>query len=307
MRWNGIVLILVLFCRAGVVEAQDNAAIGRNQAGLGAATVGLDAAPVQAAVKAYEAAYNRADAEALAAMWTDDAVYTNQTTGKTISTKKSIVAEFVKAFASSKKSTMSLSTDSLQFLSPTVAVEHGTSKVITPGQPAEAYLYTAVYVKLSGKWLLDRVTDHEVAAPHHSEHLKSLEWMVGTWRGGSSDSDIRIDCNWTNGKSFLTRTFTVVEGGETFAGTQIIGWDPIRNGVRSWTFDENGTFSEGAWSNKGDQWTITNQGIVQDGTKSAMINIMTKIDDSTFSWKTIDRVSGGEILPNLGEVVLLRQ
>jgi uncharacterized protein (TIGR02246 family) len=307
MRWNGLILIMVLFCRASLVSAQDPASTGLEKAGLGAATVGLDGAPIQAAVKAYEAAYNLADAEALAGLWTEDAVYSNQTTGKMIQSKKSIVEEFVRAFASSKKSTMSLSTDSLQFLSPTVAVEHGTSKIVTPGQPAEAYLYTAVYVKQSGKWLLDRVTDQEVAAPHHSENLKSLEWMVGTWRGGSSDSMIRIDCNWTSGKSFLTRAFTVVEGGESFTGTQIIGWDPIRSVVRSWTFDENGTFSEGTWLKKEDQWTITNQGIVQDGTKAAMVNIMTKIDDSTFSWKTIDRVSGGEILSNLGEVVLRRQ
>ncbi|MFN7734111.1 MAG: YybH family protein [Pirellula sp.] len=267
----------------------------------------LDSAPIAQAVKAYEGAYNRGDINAIESLWTEEAVYSNRATGVEIQTKKKIVEELKKTISGGKKGTMALTTDSVQFLSPTVAVEHGTASIVRSGEDPEVYIYTAVYVKQGNKWLLDRVTDDAAPVPHPSKQLQVLEWMLGSWNGGSKNAQVHIECNWTANRSFLNRSFTITEGNETFSGTQIIGWDPINKRIRSWTFDQDGTYSEGTWTQRGDAWTILNQGVLPDGSKSGMVNVMTKIDDSTISWKTTDRAAAGKMLPDLGEIVLLKE
>lgn len=267
----------------------------------------LDSAPIAQAVKAYEGAYNRGDINAIESLWTDEAVYSNRATGVEIQTKKKIVEELKKTISGGKKGTMALTTDSIQYLSPTVAVEHGTASIVRSGEDPEVYIYTAVYVKQGNKWLLDRVTDDAAPVPHPSKHLQALEWMLGSWNGGSKDSKVHIECNWTANRSFLNRSFTITEGNETFTGTQIIGWDPINKRIRSWTFDQDGTYAEGTWTQRGDAWTILNQGVLPDGSKSGMVNVMTRIDDSTISWKTTDRAAAGKMLPDIGEIVLLKE
>jgi hypothetical protein len=44
-----------------------------------------------------------------------------------------------------------------------------------------------------------------------------------------------------------------------------------------------------------------------DGRKSSAVNILTKVDDNTFTWQSIQRYVDGELLPNVDEVVVVRQ
>jgi len=287
-------MVLAWFARCPLGNAQD------------AGGVMLDDAPIRASVGAYAAAFNKHDADALAAMWTEDAVYTNLVTGESANGRPAIAAQFKQLFEKNQSLQMALETDAIQYLSPHVAVEHGTAKILSPELEPELYQYTAVYVKQGDKWLLDRVTDQEAqAAPYH-EHLKQLEWMIGSWTGGEEGADLQLTCSWTTNKSFITRSFSIFSGTETFTGTQIVGWDPVAKSIRCWTFDEDGAFAEGTWTKNGDTWTLYNKGVLQDGTKVAMINVMKQLDDNTFTWKTIDRIAGGEIKPNLPEITVVR-
>ena len=43
------------------------------------------------------------------------------------------------------------------------------------------------------------------------------------------------------------------------------------------------------------------------GPAPTMTNVIKKIDDNSFSWQTIERTAGGEILPNINEVVIVRE
>ena len=199
---------------------------------------------------------------------------------------------------------------SVQFVSPNVAIEQGTAKTARSGcaEPEEIE-YSAVNVKRDGKWLLDRVTDKskEVAASHY-EQLKALEWMVGHWTTDSEKAEVELDCNWTKNKNFLTRAFKIsIDGQDDFSGMQIIGWDPAAKTIRSWTFDSNGTFAEATWEHRGKRWFIRNQGTLADGRAASMVNVMKQVDDNSFTWQTIDRTAGGELLPNIDEILIVRQ
>ena len=180
---------------------------------------------------------------------------------------------------------------------------------MSPKAEPEEIEYTAVFVKRDGQWLFDRVTDKaKEVAPSHYEQLKALEWMVGNWVDKDDKVDIQTECQWTKNRNFLTRLFTVsVDGELQMSGMQIVGWDPATKTIRSWTFDSNGGFAEGTWTRKGDRWFIRNKGVLADGRKSSMVNVIKKVDDDSFTWQTIERMAGGELLPNISEVLVVRE
>jgi hypothetical protein len=204
---------------------------------------------------------------------------------------------------------LTVSVASVQFLSPNVAIETGTTSLLSPNADPEEVEYSAVNVKHGGKWLIDRVTDKsKEVIPSHYEQLKVLEWMVGNWTNESGEAVVEVECNWTKNKNFLTRAFKIsIPNQADFSGMQIIGWDPATKSIRSWTFDANGTFAEATWELKGKRWYIRNRGVLADGRPATMVNVMQQTDDKSFTWQTVERTAGSELLPNLAEIAIVRQ
>ena len=266
-------------------------------------------AAIRKTVDSYVAAYNQGDAKALAAHWSEGAVYTNRLTGDEAVGRGAIEEQFAAIFQQQKGARLEVNIESIRLLSPSVAVEHGTAKLLVPeGQPEEDN-YTAIYVKQEGRWLLDRVTDgDDVAPPSHYEQLKVLEWMVGTWVDEDEDARVETTCSWTKNRNFLTRSYSIAVGDQIeLSGMQVIGWDPAAKTIRSWTFDSDGGFAEATWSFKKDRWLIQNKGVLADGRKASAVNIMKPIDANSFSWQTTERTAGGELLPSIDEVLIVRQ
>jgi uncharacterized protein (TIGR02246 family) len=268
-----------------------------------------DEAAIRKAAASYAEAFNKKDAQALSDQWSPDAVYTNRTTGEEVVGRAAIGEQLAGIFKAQPDLKLEVTMESVQFVSPNVAIEQGTTKLISPGAEPEEIEYSAVNVKRDGKWLLDRVTDKsKEVIPSHYEQLKSLEWMVGSWSNNAGDGVVEVDCSWTKNKNFLTRSFKIsIPDQASFSGMQMIGWDPAAKTIRSWTFDANGTFSEATWENKGNRWFIRNRGVLPDGRAATMINVMKHLDDKSFTWQTIERTAGGEILPNIDEVLIVRE
>jgi len=117
-----------------------------------------------------------------------------------------------------------------------------------------------------------------------------------------------VDCDWTKNKNFLTRAFKIsIDGDTSLSGMQIVGWDAAKKTIRSWTFDSKGTFAEATWQEKGDRWFLRNRGTLPDGRTATMINVMKKVDANSFTWQTVDRTAGSELLPNIDEIQLVRR
>jgi uncharacterized protein (TIGR02246 family) len=273
-----------------------------------------DEAAIRKSDEAYVAAYNKHDAKALAALWSPEAVYIDPETGEEAVGREEIEKDFASTFADLTDAKLEISVESIKFLSPNVAVENGTARIIRPnGEPDES-AYSALFVKRDGKWLLDRVTEEETPAPptpppSNYEHLKELEWMIGSWIDQDEDATVQTDCEWTKNQNFINRSFAVVVGDEVdIAGVQIIGWDPAAKQIRSWVFDSDGGIAEGKWTKKGDnRWIIEQAGIQPDGRKSSSVNIMTRVDDNSFNWRSTQRAVGGDLLPDVDEVRVVRK
>jgi uncharacterized protein (TIGR02246 family) len=268
-----------------------------------------DEAMIRKAVESYVAAFNQGDAKAVAALWAPEAVYTNPRSGEQVVGREAIEKQFAAVFEGAKGAKLEATTEAIQFVSPNVAVEQGTAKVILPDQAPEETEYTAVYVKRDGQWLLDRVTEEDVVVvPSNYEQLKELEWMIGRWVDQDDNATVVTECNWTKNNNFITRSFTVqVRDRIDMAGMQIIGWDPSTKQIRSWVFDSDGGFGQGTWTKKGDRWYIQQTGVLPDGRKSSAVHIITRIDDSTCTLQAVNRTVDGELLPNVEEVVLARE
>lgn len=279
-----------------------------------AADQSADETAIRANAAKYVEAYNRRDSRTMASMWSPDAVYADSSTGESAVGRDAIAKQLDEAFAGAEDAKLKVHVDSIDFISPNVVVEKGTAEISYAKSPTEKSEYTAVSVKRDGKWLLDRVTDTDIdekppePPPSNYQHLKEIEWMIGSWVDQDENATIQTDCEWTKNRNFMTRSFAVVIGDDVHkAGMQIVGWDPVAKQIRSWVFDSDGGFSEGKWKRKGERWIVRQTGTLPDGGKTSATNIFTHIDNNSFTWQAIDRTIDGEVLPNIDEVLIVRK
>lgn len=269
----------------------------------------VDEIAIRANAEAYVEAYNKRDAKAVAEMWSPDAVYMDPTTGEGIVGREAIAAQFEEEFAATPDINIEVTIDSVGFVSPNVAIEKGVATVRVPKQEPEVTNYSAVHVKREGKWLIDRVSESEVPPPPPAnyEQLKELEWLIGSWVDADENSTIVTDCQWTKNNNFITRSFAVMIRDEIdLSGVQIIGWDAAAKEIRSWVFDSHGGFAEGTWTHEGDRWVIHSTGTLPTGEKSSSVNIVVPVDEDSFTWQSVNRQVGGQLLPNVEEVLIVR-
>jgi uncharacterized protein (TIGR02246 family) len=268
-----------------------------------------DEATIRKTGQAYVRAFNARDVGALASFWSPEAIYTNRLTGEQVLGRDAIAGQFAAIFAASGELKLDISVESIQFVSPNVAAEHGTAKFLTPGAEPEEVAYSAVYVRREGRWLLDRVTDDpQPVVQSHYEQLKEIEWMIGSWVDQDDNALIATECNWTKNKNFITRSFTVsIDDRIDISGMQLIGWDSAAKQIRSWTFDSDGGFAEGIWSKSDNRWHVRKQGTTGDGKRVSAVNTITYVDDGSFTLQSTQRTSAGELLPSIDEVMVVRR
>ena len=267
-----------------------------------------DETAIRAAVESYVKAYNAGDAKALAGHWSEQAVYQNPLTGLEVTGRDAIAEEFKTVLEEAKGAQLGVEVQSIDFVSPNVAVEQGTATVTGANGEPEISEYSAVHVKQGDKWFLDRVTEKEpLLVPSHYEQLKPLAWLVGTWVDEDDQARVESTCQWTKNQNYLARTFTIELPNEpSLSGVQIIGWDAAQGKIRSWAFDSDGGFMEGVWRSKNGGWVIENAAVLPDGRTASSINVLKILDDNTLTWQITGRDVDGEILPNLPEVKITR-
>jgi uncharacterized protein (TIGR02246 family) len=263
---------------------------------------------IRAAVESYVVAYNRGDAKAVAAHWGDSGEWISPS-GQRFQGKQAIEKEMESLFAENKGVRIEVINPSVRLVSADVAMEKGTVRVIRPQEPPKDSTYLAIHVKKDGQWKLDSVHETDVPdVPAASPQLQDLAWLVGEWGDQSPDAAIAANVTWTKNKTFLSYAFKAsAPGMDDLEGTQVIGWDPAAGTIRSWMFDSDGGFGEGTWSKKGDSWIVKFSQVLPDGRKASATNIYTLVDGNTFTWKSIGRKVGEDLLPNVDEVKIVRK
>jgi len=179
---------------------------------------------------------------------------------------------------------------------------------LRPDEAPVESTYVATHVKTSDGWKMDSIREQEqVLPPSHYDQMKQLEWMIGEWEDADDEVTIETSCRWTRNNNFIVRSFRVYADDRVdLEGTQIIGWDPAANTIRSWMFDSDGGFGVGAWTRNGDRWTVRTLQVLANGERASAINVMTYIDDDTFTIRSTSREVGGEMMPGIPETRVVR-
>jgi uncharacterized protein (TIGR02246 family) len=172
-----------------------------------------------------------------------------------------------------------------------------TATVATYDKPVEARLrYLCVWTKTDDKWQVASVrefADDPPPTPH--ELLEPLAWLVGDWVSEGGDSVVRISYRWSDDGNFLLGDYKVTAGGQTsMDSVQRVGWDPLRQQVRSWLFDSDGGYGDGEWVAFDDGYLIRSSAVMPDGSIGAANIEARKLSDSQFVLKGTNRIVAGE-------------
>jgi uncharacterized protein (TIGR02246 family) len=297
---GAVLLNLAIVVGSSAALGQQSGVVARS------AAAAADEKAIRAADDAFVRSYNQGDSKALAALFTEDADVIEHT-GDRYQGRQEIQRRLADAFAADPGLRLSLEIESIRFPHPDVACEEGRSVLVPAQGPRESRLYTALYVKRDGQWLISSVREEAdpVVRPH--DRLKELEWMVGDWVDEGSDSELRLSCSWSEDGNFLIRAFTVKRQGKPFMSvTQRIGWDPLARQFHSWEFDSEGGFGEGRWSRDGQRWVVKHTGVRPEGTSASATNIMTRQRADMIRWVSLDRAFGSESVPDEESFVLVR-
>jgi uncharacterized protein (TIGR02246 family) len=283
--------------------------------GPGLAQEGKDHAKDEAVLakngEAFIAAFHKADAKALAALWTEEGEYVHQT-GRRVKGRDAIEKAFQQFFKEHKGLKARIDSHSLRFVSPDVAIEEGVTEVFAPdGAPPSRSNYTIVHAKSNGKWLLCSVRDTPYTPPSNYEHLRALQGLIGEWASEAGKGEVeRLSFGWSENQNFIVGTMSTTSGNVAVASAKVlIGWDPEAKRIRSWMFDAGGGFGEGAWSTSssdGKKWLIKTTSVHQDGAKASATFAVTFVDPETLLLQVTNRSVAGKSLPESKEVSLKR-
>src|SRR6476620_3287068 len=94
-----------------------------------AADQSRDEAAIRANCEKYVEAYNRRDAKTMASMWSPEAVYIDAETGEQAVGRDAIAKQLDEEFAGSEDAKLAVTIDSIDFVSPNVAIEKGKADV----------------------------------------------------------------------------------------------------------------------------------------------------------------------------------
>ena len=204
---------------------------------------------------------------------------------------KDVLAKFFAQFPGAK---LSLDIESIRLVGP-VAIDEGTRTITTADGAVKAqFRYITVWAKTDSDWQLAsfrEFADDPAPTPH--DQLQSLAWLVGEWVNEGTDGKVAITYRWSDDKNYLLGDFQMTAAdGSPRNSTQRIGWDPSQGRFRSWLFDADGGFAEGAWTVVEDGVVIKSSSVNPDGsTATATLNITTK-DKDHFTIEGTDRVVG---------------
>jgi uncharacterized protein (TIGR02246 family) len=266
-----------------------------------------DLAAIRLQSQAFVAAFNAGDAKAVAGLWTENGDFTDES-GRTFSGRAAIEREYAALFNANPGVKIRLTIDSLKLLSDSAAIEDGRASLDpAPAGALATSKYTAIHVKVGGKWLMSTVRDTRVEAPSAYRNVADLEWLIGTWTAEEHGAKTESVCRWVAGKSFVERKYTVTRpDGTATSGVQIIGWNPEGQYVQSWNFSADGGHAVGVWTPRDGGWSAEIRGLTGDGTPTTAVNRLTKLDENAYVWQSVNRTAGGQSLPDTEEVVLKR-
>jgi len=261
-----------------------------------------DVAAIKKAGQSFLKAYLAGDAKGMAAHWTENGEYFADD-GTILRGRAEIEKAYVELFAKKKDQTNAeIEITSVRFPSKDSAIEEGYFKVRTGKEAAVSSKYTVLHVREGGKWLMAVVREW----PNEGNALHELDWLIGSWEAKRDDAEVRATYEWWGDKAFIRVNLNIKQKDGTSKGFQMIGKDRSTGQLRSWTFDEEGSFGEATWSRDGSKWVQDATAVLEDGSILKATHILTWIDNDALTFQSVQRTSDGEPMPDIKPIRVTR-
>ncbi len=307
MRITILFMVLILSIAGSTVGIVAEDKVGANKATQAPRPQAPDEGAIRASANAFTSAFDRGDAKAIAALWTADCEYVDET-GRVFRGRDAIQKEYASFFSEHPGLKIEISVSSIQIVGEHSAIEDGTAIVRNDaGALVSKGSYTAIHSKEGNKWLMASVRERPAPLLSGRPTFQSLEWLVGAWTAKKDSQDVDFQIKWVADKKFLELSYNTRDKGSIGrSGIQIIGVDPLSGEVTSWSFDSTGGYGHGSWRLLKRGMIIQSRGMLPDGAPTTSDEIVSRIDEDSFSWQSVNRAVAGQRL-NDGEPVVLKR
>lgn len=297
-----LLLSLIVAAMFAKVSAQESKSKPQFSS-AGADVHAKDRAAIRETMNSFAKSFQSKDAKQLAAHWTPEGEL-QTVSGVTITGREALEQRFSKFFAVTPEVQAEVQSQSLRFLSKDSAFDEGKVTIRKgPAGPPIRAVYRAFFVRNDNRWNLASLT--ESAATDTS--ISDLGWLIGEWKSTSSESaEIQTTYTWDANKKFIHAKFVIKETERTLSGLQVIGVDPETGTIHSWTFEANGGIGEADWLLDGDHWVLDAEGTLPDGAALIQTNILSRVNNDTFTWQSTNRLLDGNAIPDLAPVKVTR-
>lgn len=260
-------------------------------------------AGLQQAAADFVIAYNKQDAAAIAALFTEDGEITDITGEELTSGREQIKALYEGVFADSPPQ-IAIEVDSVRLVAPNLAIEDGTYHLTPAGDeeaPPASTRYTATLLKNSdGMWQIASTRGLNDITAAAGQLAALADVLKGEWTSRSDDG-VQLDLafGWSASGTFLTgEMLTTTSDAEPQAGTIRISWDASEQHIVSWMFDAHGGFTHGIWTATDEGWLIRSEGTTADGETLTANQKLTSEGADTLLWAASQRIIDGESVPD---------
>jgi uncharacterized protein (TIGR02246 family) len=264
-----------------------------------------DVAAVREATRQFARAFEKGDAQAVAAAFTESGEYLNDD-APPIHGRAALAKAYADFFAKKVDLKLESKSNKVRFVGQDTAVEEGTFTAKAKDQPTRTSRYSALFVRQEGKWLIAILKEWGDDSTEQAE-ITDIAWLIGTWESTGGDATARTSYEWAPNKKFIIARYTITpKDGKPMIGTQVIGVDPSTDTIRSWTFDADGGIGEATWAWDDGRWAIDSDATLSDGSDTTALNFLTKTGEDTFTWKSVKRTLEGDELPDIGPITVKR-
>jgi uncharacterized protein (TIGR02246 family) len=253
-------------------------------------------------------AFVERDAAAMAANWTGQGEFVHND-GEPIRGRAAIQEAYAQFFKTLQgKLKVEIQSEAVRFPAADMAVTEATLRLKDDDGETVAFgRQNSVLVREDGQWkaAVLREWDRDV---NRDINLNELEWLIGTWHAATEDREMTMTYEWNQNKTLIRGRFTAKEGTKPLeCGQEIVGRDNALGVIRSWIFQSDGAFGEGAWTRDGKRWSIDVHGVRADGSKLTATFVYIPVDPSTITWQAVNQTVDGALIADTQPIKVTKQ
>lgn len=253
--------------------------------------------------KDYTDAFNKGDAKAIAAMWTEKGEC-REASGRTFVGREDIEKAFAAFFKANPGMKIEVLVKSVRLPAKDLAIEQGLIRQSRgPKDLPSTIAYEAIHVREGDHW---KIALSSEGGPGQ-DRLDDLDWLLGDWTTKVKDGTVKMSFVHDPKKAMITGTFTrALTGKAPVSGNIRIALDPETGHIRSWGFEDDGGHSQSLWHCDGKSWMLDQRGVLADGTQTSERIVLQRVGADVITWRAIDRVLGDTSLPDTTPMRLTR-